>query len=271
MDLAEPIDEEGNSTTHQVYEIKVSKDWYAAQVGLESAADVRELAWVALAGESNLYGSSYTQFGHYISDADLAKLNATGFTYTRPAVSSHPYDNATLPFLFVLDEAPVENIKVATKDAASVRLSTTNPGLRFTTTVNTLELNALVAKYGAENVKIGTLIAPADVLGEDALTIDTATKINVVASLANPFAQDGTTSTYAGSITNIKPQNLTRDFTAVGYVAYSADGENWTYVYSDTTCTRNVTEIAQAAVDAGEFAEDADALEILQNLGAVVA
>ena len=166
--------------------------------------------------------------------------------------------------------APEANIEAATKDAASVRLSLTNAGLRFTTTVNTAEINALVAKYGAENVKVGTLIAPQDILGEDALTIETATKIDVPASVANPFAQNGIKTTYAGSITNIKPQNLTRDFTAVGYVAFF-NGAEWVYNYSAGTCTRNVTEIAQAAVDAGEFAEDADALEILQNLGAVVA
>ena len=105
-DVTEPQDEEGNTKTHQVYEFKVSKAWYAAQVGLESAADVRELAWVALGDSINLYGSSYTQIGHYISDADLAALAATGFTYTRPTSSSHPYDNSMLPLLFVLDEDP---------------------------------------------------------------------------------------------------------------------------------------------------------------------
>ena len=105
--ITEPADAEGNSKTHQTYEFKVSKAWYAAQVGLDSAADVRDLAWVVLGQEINLYASSYTQIGHYISDADIAALEAaTGNTYTRPAASSHPYDSAMLPLLFVLDEDP---------------------------------------------------------------------------------------------------------------------------------------------------------------------
>ena len=512
---------DSSAVTHQVIEIKVSKAWYAAQVGLESAADVRELAWVVLGDSINKYASSYTQIGHYISDADLATLNATGFTYTRPAVASHPYDSAMLPLLFVLDEEPVvftddewkntthklglnlyigaemkvspvvdgvvtpgeysytrtspsgsaaevqsdiveyfahdanyvyyagvfeqknndrafwvqwlptntfdiyhnnsdlnkyyynrlstqlrykddgsvtnngfawnnpnsrptptvgqtddceymyaatktasdlksganiktyeiriaksyiasiagcevsevkvipywtyfhatfnigkaygndvanaikatdpsafcpadavgyafmvleeapnassafnpiDNIGVTTKDGASIRVSTTNPGLRFKTIVNTAELNALIAQYGEANVKVGTLIAPADVLGGAALTIDTATKVDVVATLDMPFEQNALKTTYAGSLTNIRPQNLTRDFTAVGYIAYRvSESADWIYIYAPASCTRNVTEIAQAALDAGEFAGNETAIGILKDLGAVAA
>lgn len=75
---------------------------------------------------------------------------------------------------------------------------------------------------------------------------------------------------YAGSIVNINPKNLTRDFTAVGYVAYF-DGAEWVYLYSATSCTRDVTEVAQLAVDSGDYANDADALTILKALGAVIA
>ena len=105
--VATPADSEGNTKTHQVYEIKVSKAWYAAQVGLDSAADVRELAWVTQGEKINLFASSYTQIGHYISDAELATLEATGYTYTRSTSNSQPYDNAALPLLFVLDKEPV--------------------------------------------------------------------------------------------------------------------------------------------------------------------
>ena len=107
-DITEPQDSEGASKTHQVYEIKVSKAWYAAQVGI-TADEVVDLAWVTLGQEINLYASSYTQIGHYISDAELAVLEETyGAAYTRPTSSSHPYDNAMLPRAIVLDEEPVE-------------------------------------------------------------------------------------------------------------------------------------------------------------------
>ena len=106
------------ATNRQVYEFKVSKAWYAAQVGLDSAAEVRELAWVVLGEEINAGASSYTQIGHYLSDDDLAMLEATGFTYTMPDnASSWPYDNAMLPLLFVLDEDPhIWNDGVVTRE-----------------------------------------------------------------------------------------------------------------------------------------------------------
>ena len=95
-------------TNRQVYEFKVSKAWYAAQAGLESAADVRELAWVVLGQEINTGASRYTQIGHYLSDDELAELEATGRPYTMPNAGTygHPYDNAMLPLLFVLDADP---------------------------------------------------------------------------------------------------------------------------------------------------------------------
>ena len=92
-------------TNRQVYEFKVSKAWYAAQVGLESAADVRDLAWVVLGEEINAAASSYTQIGHYIDNMDLVMLGASGLPYTGNG-SGHPYDNQSLPLLFILDEAP---------------------------------------------------------------------------------------------------------------------------------------------------------------------
>ena len=95
------------TTNRQVYEFKVSKAWYAAQAGLESAADVRELAWVVLGEEINTGCSSYTQIGHYVTPEERAYLlEAYGVEFKPAAGNSHPYDNQMLPLLFVLDADP---------------------------------------------------------------------------------------------------------------------------------------------------------------------
>ena len=255
---------------HQVYEFKVSKAWYAAQAGLASAEEVVNLAWITMGQQINHGGSAYTQIGHVPSADVLAALAANGAEYKANGENADLNDDKVLPRLFILDDAPEGYYEVDTQVTASARVSSTNPGLRFKTKVDKDYLDNLVATYGEANVKVGTLIAPTDKLIGD-LTIDTNTKVDVAAIIDMPFAQTEDTYTFAGSITNIKPQNLTRDFTAVGYVAYSADGQNWTYVYSVSEGTRNVTEIAQAALDAGEFAGNETAIGILKDLGAVAA
>ena len=163
-------------------------------------------------------------------------------------------------------------VTVTTRETASIRLSASNPGLRFKTDVVKSELDALIDIYGAENVKVGTLITLDELRNGAAITADATFKVvDVVASVDNPF-QAGATNVYAGSITSIKPANLTKDFAAVGYVAYraSADSE-WVYIYSEVTAVRNVTYVAQACYDAGEFADSPAAIKILKDLGAVEA
>ena len=102
---------DGVYTSHQVYEFKVSKAWYAAQVGLASAADVRELAWATILQYVNYYGTSYTQIGHFLTEderACLAALNGVEYTGTNEGTGngSYPYDNAMLPRAIILDEDP---------------------------------------------------------------------------------------------------------------------------------------------------------------------
>lgn len=246
----------------KTYEIKIKKAYFAAVNGCDTA-DIKVIPYITAFHDNAFIAHTYTN-----NDSNAIQAVKPG---------------AVVPFadnyrFIAFEEAPngvealnpVANLDTATVNAASVRVSATNPGLRFKTTINTAELNALIVKYGVENVKVGTLIAPKDVLNGKALTIDTETKIDVPASVANPFSQTPVTTTFAGSITNIKEKNLDRDFTAVGYLAYTVDGTNWVYLYSAATCTRNVTFVAQAAIDAGEFEGDDVAIGILEKLGAVL-
>ncbi len=246
----------------KTYEIKIKKAYFAAVNGCDTE-DVKVIPYITAFHDNAFIAHTYTN-----NDSNAIQAVKPGAVvpfadnYRFIAFEETPNGVEALH--------PVANLDTATVNAASVRVSATNPGLRFKTTINTAELNALIVKYGVENVKVGTLIAPKDVLNGKALTIDTETKIDVPASVANPFSQTPVTTTFAGSITNIKEKNLDRDFTAVGYLAYTVDGTNWVYLYSAATCTRNVTFVAQAAIDAGEFEGDDVAIGILEKLGAVL-
>ena len=164
---------------------------------------------------------------------------------------------AGLETVVVTSAAPAIEVNPETQNAASVRLSETHPGLRFKTFVKTATIEALVDAYGAEKVKVGTLIAPTDLLGANELTHAFGVKgvdyIDVEAVIDAPFATVDDTTVYAGSIVNIKEENLDRDFTAVGYVKV-----NDTYYYSEASCVRNVCDIAIAAYDDVKATADAE-------------
>lgn len=147
---------------------------------------------------------------------------------------------------FVFDE-----FSYKTNRTASVRLSTVNSGLRFKTLVRQTFIDNLKGEYPNATVSVGTLIAPADKLGETVLdhTFGVSGKdyIDVPAVLDKPFAQDDTFNTYAGSLVNIKEHNLDRDFVGRGYVKVSEAGKADVYYYSDVSSTRSVTLVAASA------------------------
>ena len=274
----------GTSYTPGVLEIKISRAYLAAQMGLESAADVTKFShstyitdvlfspdgsvqFVPTVG--NPMNWTYASTDIILTEEQMAWLAEQGvittMSYATSGALNRVFNTSVLGYADV-------SVTVATRETASVRLSASNPGLRFKTDVVKSELDALVDIYGAANVKVGTLITLDELRGGAAITADAEfTVVDVAASVDNPFAA-GATNVYAGSITNIKPANLAKDFAAVGYVAYRASEDSeWVYIYSGTTAVRNVTFVAQSAVDANEFADDAAALEILEKLGAVVA
>lgn len=154
---------------------------------------------------------------------------------------------------------------------ASVRISEDQPGLRFTTKFSEAEVNSLVSTYGAGNVAVGTLIAPQATLGGKSLTHAFGTAgvnyLDVKASVDKPFASEGGTLTYAGTISNIKKANLTKSFTAVGYIAYRAN-ENaaWTYIYSESSAIKNIDKVAMTALADNNAGYSEKAITIIQNM-----
>ena len=142
---------------------------------------------------------------------------------------------------------------------ASLRISEVKPGLRFTTTFSEAEVKSLVNTYGANNVKIGTLIAPQNALAGKPLTHAFGTSgvnyLDIEATIDKPYASGDGKLTYAGTISNIKQKNLTTEFTAVGYIAYRKNESSaWTYVYSESSAIKNAYRVAILALadkDAG--------------------
>ena len=245
-----------SNTNVKIYEFRFDKSYfirsnsrknYVHMIETPNMNQLRELSW-----QLWFHGTgAFTGYDPTNADFKAAILAAGG----DEALASK-YTTSRLPMFYILDEAPegyydegegTAKYYPTSFDGASVRISATNSGLRFKTNISTAVVDAFVAKYGKENVKIGTLIAPEDTLTGD-LTIDTAVKVDVPATIDAPFAQANGVSTYAGSLTNIKQTNLGRNFTAVGYIAYF-DGAEWNYTYSISSTTRSVSAVAQAALN----------------------
>lgn len=145
------------------------------------------------------------------------------------------------------------DVDFKTADAGSARItaSMVNSGLRFKTTFDAQFIADLKAVAG-EDFVVGTLIAPADYVANAGVFTKAALEakygnkgyIDVVADIDTPYATDADGNvTIAGSITNIKEGNLARDFSAVAYVQFGD-----TIIYSTSVATRNISEIADAAV-----------------------
>jgi uncharacterized repeat protein (TIGR02543 family) len=139
-------------------------------------------------------------------------------------------------------------LKVDLLDGASVRMNTPS-GLRFETTVSKAMIDQIAAIDGA-SFKVGTLIVPTDKLGStnftkadlDAAGIDYA---ELTTDLKNAEAENGVYTVYA-SLTNIRPENYTRKFSAISYIEVKIGDETYLvydeYVEADNA--RSVYDVA---------------------------
>ena len=141
---------------------------------------------------------------------------------------------------------------ISTQEAASVRISMENSGLRFKTHVARSLIDELISEYGKDNITVGTLIAPTDTLKNKALShsigVPNVDYVDIVATLDNPFDSTDSYNVYAGSIVNIHEYNLNRSFTAVGYIKIN-DGDADLFIYSEASTERNVSFVAKSAYD----------------------
>ncbi|MBQ4155582.1 MAG: hypothetical protein IJD90_02115, partial [Clostridia bacterium] len=132
---------------------------------------------------------------------------------------------------------------LTTQSTAAIRLGEVN-GMRFYTAIDETALLELV---GDKEYEIGTIIAPKDKVGEYLTVEDNVAK--VVYDYATYGLYEG--KYVVGSIANLKSSNsyntetgnLGRDFIARAYVL--VDG---VYYYSESTCVRNIAQIADAYI-----------------------
>lgn len=141
------------------------------------------------------------------------------------------------------------------QEGASIRLNVVN-GIRFYTNVDASVVEAI--KTAGATVTMGTLITPADLLGDKDLTLDCGVSLaNVVyaANLGGSWNDKG----FVGSIVNIKESNtynaqtgnLNRPFVGRGYITVTL-GETTKTIYADyyggdvANNTRSVSFVANA-------------------------
>ena len=131
---------------------------------------------------------------------------------------------------------------------ASVKID--DATLRFR--VGVAVYNAYVDMYGAENVKVGVIVAKksdADTLGANFKRgVDKVTDV-VATEIDNGYIY-ATQAVAAG--------DYGTEYTALGYISWTEDGTTWTDVYAEATTTRSVSYVATAALaDVKDAAEGA--------------
>ncbi len=139
---------------------------------------------------------------------------------------------------------------------AQLRLTEGSTGIRFTTNYPKAAVDYFNALADEGTVTYGTLIVPVDYLdGITAFTHDALAKagrkpLDLTAQNGLIQNDDGSVTVRA-AITNIKPQNLDRSFTAIGYVCYEKDG-TLIYFYTDhhqADHARSIRQLAQLALE----------------------
>ena len=239
----------------KTYEIKISKDYLAAY-NFCSKEDIKVVPYMTHQHSTSSIAHNYTQ-------EEVNALTALGATRA---------ELGSAPAFMILEEDPngIETaITPETQETASTRISAEKSGLRFKTSILKADLEDLIYMLGAENISVGTLIAPTDKLGSKALTHEFGVSgkdyLDVKASIGTPFAEENGYLIYAGTISNIKRANLDRDFTAVGYISYVKKGVTY-YIYTDTPAVRNIDYVATAAMKDPKNDYSSNALKILEKL-----
>lgn len=102
-------------------------------------------------------------------------------------------------------------------------------GLRFGIQLNK---DNYYSKYKSEIVCYGTLLIPANVLGDAELTVDTPSVRNVVADKF--ISEDNAALVYTGVLVNIPKSSFGREIAGRGYIQYRDVNGNLKYYYSNT-------------------------------------
>ncbi len=197
-------------------------------------------------------------------------------------------------------EFDVQNVEFVMEKGASVRLKSDagNSGIRFEARLSESDYQELETGSAYTDVKYGMLIAPRSYLTEGhEFTVENVFGENAIYDWA-PQLEDGTFGEYVGtkvritnivydelqysvssdqfrsvygSLINILPQNFTREFVGLGYIACTtAEGETLFKLanYADSDIdnnTRSVTYIAQKAYESGADLDETEKQFLYDN------
>lgn len=119
--------------------------------------------------------------------------------------------------------------RVRLSTAAGGELRRVSPtGLRFVTSLNKQDLAALTASAGIASVTLGTLILPLNTAVSPAgLThegMGETSYLDVPATVGKWYGEDAQNYLFAGSIVEIKDENLSREFAGCGYLCVTLTG-----------------------------------------------
>lgn len=139
-----------------------------------------------------------------------------------------------------------------TASGADLRTVKSSAGLRFKGSVDKNLFDGYVSKYGAENVQVGILIAPADFIKDCEFTCDLLATNKAVACVATFWNNTKTIETdgYYGfncAFINILPYNTDRKFSFRSFLRYT-DGTKTEYLYSDYDETENSISVYELAL-----------------------
>ncbi|MBQ3055403.1 MAG: hypothetical protein IJC88_04790 [Oscillospiraceae bacterium] len=155
-----------------------------------------------------------------------------GYPYVYPALSETGYQPSTVEL------STVNGAQIRTKGAM---------GLRF---ISSMKKNEAVVEYGM------VLIPTADLTDVSELKIGAELCGHTVAKVEAKYlyAEDEDSVTFTAVITNIKPQNYTREYTARAYAILDSGD----VVYGESFTSRSVAAVASAALERDPNLSDAD-------------
>ena len=232
-----------NATTRGKYIVNAlnsDKELYGC-FGLVDFADMTNLLPGATYQTPNYLPNEVdVQGGDVVLEIGLDTLGTTGFTidsFELIKVTNTEVDGLTTDI-------------VSTIEGASIRLNEKN-GMRFYATVDAgLDLTTVD--------EMGIIIAPKDIVEGKFFTMEDD-HIKVPYKFKENALWDG--NKIVGSIVNLKPENLARDYVARAYVVI--DGVTY---YAEESTVRNIADVADAYIadEKGGYAElDADIKEMV--------
>ena len=175
--------------------------------------------------------------------------NITGLVFKPTDIASNGHllvDNITVQYETAVDSSMVEG--------ASLRLGANN-GIRFISNLDSAKIEEL--KSYCFTVEMGTLIAPADLLGSDELTFDLDANKYIDVPTSGYYA-DGK---IAGSIKVNLSKNITREFVSRGYVKVFKDDQLIDIDYA--TANDNVRSLKMLA---NSWINDEDSFNLLNEV-----